>query len=232
MQLTTGPFRLRDMHYYRGQTYVRHAHDEVQVSVIVRGDMHEDAHGSLQRGRPGDVIVKPAGTMHADEFDQTRIVCIDFDRDAFEVSGYEWHRLDDVSAAGFRFAYRFLAGADVSDEVHELLAALPARRFRDRLAARRAAELLEHLGVADAARELGLHPVYLTRIFTEQWGCTPRQYRQRLRVRAALHGIASTKRPLAEIAADAGFSDQSHMTRALSKAVGLTPAALRRVARG
>jgi AraC family transcriptional regulator len=225
-------FRIRDMHYPRGTTYLRHAHDEVQVSIIVRGGMIEDAAGRRQPGSTGDVVVKPAGTLHADEFDATRIICLDFQPDAVDVGGYAWHRLDRASMAGFRLVQRYLSGADVTQDIDELLAALPGRPLRDRAAATRAAEMLRTLNVADTARELDLHPVYLTRIFTEQWRCTPREYRNRLRIHTAMRAITSTTRPLADIALEAGFSDQAHMTRALSKATGLAPAALRRMAAG
>ena len=228
-------FRLRDMRYFRGQRHQRHAHDQVQVSVIVRGEMREDAAGKLHTVHAGDVVLKPAGTLHADEFDATRIVCIDFDPRAFDVQlgGYAWHRVDRASAAGLRLALRFLRGADVTDDVDELLAALPETQPRDRVKARRAAALIDierPLRIREIANELGLHPVYLTRIFTEQWGCTPREYLQRLRVRAAVHALSSTTRSLADVALGAGFSDQSHMTRAVARATGLTPAALRRTA--
>jgi AraC-like DNA-binding protein len=237
--VTAGPFRVRDMQYASGDRHTRHAHDEVQVSVIVRGVIREDAAGTLTRGCSGDVIVKPAGTMHADDFDSVRIVCVDFAPDALElpVGRYAWHRVDGAAAAGFRVARLFLAGADLCEELDELLAALVERRLRDRVTAMRAAAMLDDsfrgpLRIAAVAAELHLHPVYLTRIFSEQWGCTPREYRQRLRARAALHRITSTARPLADIACETGFSDQAHMTRVVAKSTGLTPAALRRIARG
>jgi AraC family transcriptional regulator len=238
-ELHTGPFRIRDMRYDGGRVFVHHAHDEVQVSVIVRGALREDAAGRLHRLSTGDVIVKPAGTMHADEYDGTRIVCIDFAPDILElpVGGYAFHRVNDAAAAGFRVARQFLSGEDVGDAIDELLAALPEKKLRDRAAATRAAAILDDrfsapLGITAIAAELRLHPVYLTRIFSEQWGCTPREYVQRLRARAAVHRITSTARTLAEIAIETGFSDQSHMTRAIAKSTGLTPAALRRIARG
>ncbi|HEX6158881.1 MAG TPA: AraC family transcriptional regulator [Thermoanaerobaculia bacterium] len=238
-QLITGPFRIRDMRYDGGRVYARHAHDEVQVSVIVRGALREDAAGRMNRVSAGDVLVKPAGTMHADEYDETRIVCIDFAPDVLElpVGGYAWHRVDPAAAAGFRVARRFLGGGDVGEEIDELLAALPRKPLRDRAAATRAAAMLDDcftapLRIGAIAAELRLHPVYLTRIFSEQWGCTPREYLQRLRARAAVHRITSTARELAAIASETGFSDQSHMTRVIAKTTGLTPAALRRIARG
>lgn len=225
--------RIRDMQYASGFRYTRHAHDEVQVSVVVRGAMREDVAGSVHTVQPGDVIVKPAGTLHADEFDGTRIICIDFPSEEIDLPlrEYAWHRGDRRSAAGLRMAVRFLRGDDVAVDVDELLAALPCTRVRDRAAAKRAAELIDPtrpLRIGSIAAELRLHPVYLTRIFAEEWGCTPREYVQRMRVRMAVHAISSTSRPLADVASDSGFSDQAHMTRAVARVTGCTPAALRR----
>jgi transcriptional regulator GlxA family with amidase domain len=40
--------------------------------------------------------------------------------------------------------------------------------------------------------------------------------------------LLDTERPVAEIALETGFSDQSHLTRVFRRALGETPAALRR----
>jgi hypothetical protein len=138
-------FRLRDMRYFRGQRHARHAHDQVQVSVIVCGEMREDAAARMHAVHAGDVVIKPASTLQADELDATRIVCIDFDPGAVELQlgGYAWHRVDRAASAGLRFALRFLRGADVTDDIDELLAALPQTQPRDRVKARRAAGLID-----------------------------------------------------------------------------------------
>lgn len=52
------------------------------------------------------------------------------------------------------------------------------------------------------------------------------------RLRAAADRLASTDLPLARIACETGFADQAHLTRALRRETGLTPAALRRHAAG
>jgi AraC-like DNA-binding protein len=49
----------------------------------------------------------------------------------------------------------------------------------------------------------------------------------RLRVRAALERLAGGERQLARLAADLGFADQAHLTRAVRAETGATPSALR-----
>jgi AraC-like DNA-binding protein len=53
-----------------------------------------------------------------------------------------------------------------------------------------------------------------------------------VRARAVAHRLASTARALAEIALEAGFSDQAHMSRVFLRRMGVTPGAFRRIARG
>jgi AraC family transcriptional regulator len=225
------------MSYAPSIAHARHAHDEVQVSILVRGGMREEANGVGNRGTAGDVCLKPAGFRHEDVFENTRIVCIDGHPSAFPFvpQRYAWHRLDGVVAAGVRVAERFLAGEEVEDDLTELLAALAHRPYRDRVVAKRAADLLEAswrrpVRLTEVGAELNLHPVYVARVFREQWGVAPREYVLRLRARAAADRIASTSRPLVDIALETGFSDQSHMTRAVSRFLGVTPASLRRLA--
>ena len=79
----------------------------------------------------------------------------------------------------------------------------------------------------DLAREAGLHPVYVARAFRAWFGCSLASYARLLRLDRAIRLIAETPRPLADIAATAGFADQSHLTRAVRLRTGLTPRGLR-----
>lgn len=49
----------------------------------------------------------------------------------------------------------------------------------------------------------------------------------RLRVREAMHRLAGGERDLARLAADVGFSDQSHLCRVVREETGTTPGTLR-----
>lgn len=74
----------------------------------------------------------------------------------------------------------------------------------------------------------GVHRVHVARAFREHLGCTVGDYVRRLRVRRACELLTRTSVPLTEVAMQAGFFDQSHMTRVLKSFLGVTPAALRR----
>ena len=49
------------------------------------------------------------------------------------------------------------------------------------------------------------------------------EYARRRRLDYARRQLADPDRPLAQIAADAGFADQSHLTRVFKRFTGLTP---------
>lgn len=77
---------------------------------------------------------------------------------------------------------------------------------------------LEHL-----AAEAGLSRFQLLRSFARDTGLPPHAYMIQRRI-ALARRLIEQGLPLAEAAADAGFADQSHMTRAFSRAFGITPA--------
>ncbi|BEL03441.1 hypothetical protein Q0Z83_016320 [Actinoplanes sichuanensis] len=78
--------------------------------------------------------------------------------------------------------------------------------------------------VAEAARELHVSERHLRNVFTEQTGLTPAQFVRIDRVRRVLAGLG---RRLPEVAADAGYYDQSHMGAEFRRVMGTTPAAFR-----
>ena len=63
----------------------------------------------------------------------------------------------------------------------------------------------------------------IARQFRRAFGTSPDRYRTLRRLGLARRAIESGE-PLARAAAEAGFSDQSHMTRQFKRAYGLTPA--------
>lgn len=229
-------FRIRDMRYGAGLTHGRHVHDELQISIILRGELREEVNGVAYRGVPGDVVIKPAAIPHSDSFDLTRIVCLDADPRLVDMvpPGYSWHRNPTVTAAAMRVAVRYVRSECTTEDVDELLAALsPAR---DRVVATKAARAIDeqfadNVSIDALAADLGVHRVYLARVFRERWGCSPREYVQRARLRAVANQLVTTTKPIVDIALGAGFSDQGHMSRVFARQLGTTPAAFRRLAR-
>jgi AraC family transcriptional regulator len=78
------------------------------------------------------------------------------------------------------------------------------------------------------AAEMGVHPVYLCRTFSEHFDCTLGEYIRKQRVLRGWLLLAIGDSTLAEIASQSGFADQSHFTRAFKNHFGITPGESRR----
>jgi AraC family transcriptional regulator len=84
------------------------------------------------------------------------------------------------------------------------------------------------LQVADLAGELGMGVHQFTRHFRESVGCTPYRYIIDQRVERARYLLTATSLPIAEIAIEAGFVSQSHLTETFQRRLNITPNVLRK----
>jgi len=80
--------------------------------------------------------------------------------------------------------------------------------------------------LAELAALSGVSRFQLLRGFARAVGVTPHAYLLQQRVRLARRLLAAGRRP-AEAAVEAGFADQSHLTRAFYRQLGVTPARYR-----
>jgi AraC family transcriptional regulator len=85
---------------------------------------------------------------------------------------------------------------------------------------------LQELGAA-----VGRHPAQVARAFRRAYGVSVAEYVRWLRLEWATAAVASTDDPLARIALDAGFADQSHFTRCFRRHHGTTPGRYRELVR-
>lgn len=79
----------------------------------------------------------------------------------------------------------------------------------------------------ELARSVNLSPSQFSRTFVEWFGMTPQQYRRRIRVDAACELLATTNLPIAQIANQCGYYDQSHLTNELRTIKGMPPGVYR-----
>jgi AraC-like DNA-binding protein len=126
-----------------------------------------------------------------------------------------------------------LARADVVAVLADALRALGAMRetpsraidlgavelVRDYLAA----HATEHTPASTLERIAGIDRFTIARHFRRAFGTSPDRYRMLRRLGLARDAIENGE-ALARVAADAGFADQSHLTRQFKRAYGLTPA--------
>jgi AraC family transcriptional regulator len=82
--------------------------------------------------------------------------------------------------------------------------------------------------LAELAAIAGVHPAHMAREFRRRLGCSPGQYLRLVRLERGTAELASTSRPIARIAADHGFADQSHFGRHFLRAFRASPGAVRR----
>ncbi|ASY55239.1 MULTISPECIES: GlxA family transcriptional regulator [Sinorhizobium] len=84
------------------------------------------------------------------------------------------------------------------------------------------------IGIDDVANVLGISRRQLERLFQNELGATPISVYLKLRLDAAMRLVASTDKPLIEIALETGFENVSHFIRKFRKAFSITPAAARK----
>jgi AraC-like DNA-binding protein len=162
---------------------------------------------------------------------------------------------DPAMAASVRRLHRVLTGPDPKAselERYERLAGTarllvrhasgrePTRRGAGRLVAARIRELIQgsagevgggELTADDLAAAAGCSRYAAYRAFRQAYGLSPSDYQRQLRVRTARRLLSAGAAP-AEVAADAGFADQAHLTRWFRRYYGVTPGAYRAAADG
>jgi AraC family transcriptional regulator len=89
----------------------------------------------------------------------------------------------------------------------------------------------EDLTLEVLAQQAGFSPFHFARLFRQTTGETPHQCVRRERLAHAQHLLRSTSMSLAQVAVEAGFSDQSYFSRVFKQALRVTPAAYRRECR-
>lgn len=80
----------------------------------------------------------------------------------------------------------------------------------------------EDFGLADLAARAGLSVFRFAHVFKASTGLSPMAYRNQCRVNAARRRLLAGE-PIAQVALDVGFADQSHLTRWFQRVVGVSP---------
>jgi AraC-like DNA-binding protein len=79
------------------------------------------------------------------------------------------------------------------------------------------------LGLEDLAASAGMSKYHFLRVFRRLTGMTPYQYLLSARMRRAALELASSRRPVLDVALDAGFGDLSTFNHRFRAAFGATP---------
>ncbi len=85
------------------------------------------------------------------------------------------------------------------------------------------ANVSQSLSLSDIATVIGLSPYHFARAFKATTGIPPYQYVLQCRVKLAQQLLQDKRRSLAEVAIEAGFGNQSHMTTVFRRVLQMTP---------
>lgn len=119
-----------------------------------------------------------------------------------------------------------IAGAmyriEQQDELKRYLQELmPAARYIEK-------NYADPISMAEMAELVDLSTTHFNRRFKQLLRMTPMQYLRSIRVQASQKLLTMTSMSLAEIAAQVGYSDQSHFTKRFREVTGMTPKAFRK----
>jgi AraC family transcriptional regulator len=244
------PFRISETRYARGAFLPRHRHEESYLTFVLAGGYRERSADGTRACEERSLVFHPAGDTHEDDFAERPTRCLNvIVTKAFVARlGSAAAPLDrgdvvaGVDVAGI--ASRLAAEMRVADAAAELIVeglllelfGTVARGARDErrtpLWLAEAHAILgrrfgEKIGLAEIAAEVGVHPTHFARAFRRRYSVSVGEHVRALRLEWARGEIARGI-PLAAVAAQAGFADQSHFTKAFAKATGVTPSAYRR----
>jgi AraC family transcriptional regulator len=211
-----------------------HSHAHPYFCVVLDGASVQTSGGAEWRRDRGRAYFYPAAEVQSEQFGATggRI----FSADLVEF-GLALPRLScELLGSAALLARR--AYAEHSDPLgfEETVLSLVGMLARESCAARAWGSIVreylrehfaEKLSLRAVALAAGVHPVHLSRAFPQRFGMTLGEYVRALRVDYAARELVATRRPIADIALDAGFASQAHLTRHFRARMGVAPAAYR-----
>jgi AraC family transcriptional regulator len=241
---------LTEVRHAVAKSVAEHQHDAPYFALLLEGAYEEHGAGFELRYEPYTLVFHSAGTLHEDRMlEACRFFAVDllpkWETVIAELGGARAHvfELDggDPIWLVLRLHREFLARTDAAEStvealVYELCAHVAKRSADDVhepawLAKADAAvreQFYQTLDLRALAVDVGVHPTHLCRTFRRFRGHTISDALLGARVQYVARRLTGSNAPIAEIAAEAGFTDQSHMTRTFKRVTGYSPAWFRR----
>ena len=212
----------------------RHRHDHGYVALVLAGGYVEAGDRGRLRVEAGQAVFHGAHESHRNEFSGRGARVLNL-----PITGMGWPavapsdalgdalgQVDEVDAIARVAALARGAARDPAQAADLLRRSFRPTKSRlqdwpDLLAEALAAD--PALGIADWADAMGLAPQSISRGFRLAYGISPKRYRLELRALQALRRLPGWRGTLAALAAEMGFADQAHFTRAIVALTGQTP---------
>lgn len=189
-----------------------HFHDEHQITFVLSGRRRFRIGGQVVELAAGQGTLIPAGTPHTSISEPSGVVCLN----AYVPAGQYavaammqeiqrlWHRTGQIHWDDLMTAIRDHREAELPITT---AAPLPAD---------------SRVAVGEIAARMGMSREGYTRKFSKRWGMPPHAFRLVSRLNDARRMLRAGE-PIAAVAIDAGFADQSHFGRWFRRTFGVTP---------
>jgi AraC family transcriptional regulator len=227
--------------YAGGSALPWHEHDEAYLCLVAAGGYTQQSGEQELQCRPGALLTHPQGHRHANRFGPEGARCIsiflaDMAGDGVSrlLGEHRQLQLPDADRLLARIERELRATDDaaalaLSSAVLELVAlacrADDERRpaWLQRVLDRLHDDPLATPSLQELAVLAGVHRSHLARGFQRAKGTSIGEYQRGLRIALARKALGESQRSIAEVAAMAGFNDQSHFARVFRHLTGETP---------
>jgi AraC family transcriptional regulator len=241
-----------DVRHTASRRLPRHSHELAFFALLLDGHYGERCGRRQNQYRPFTLMFRPAGMPHQDEIGTRGVrlyeieVCPAWQKRLADCSAALDTPRDDVGGGPLLWLgmklFREVAASSAPDDltVESVLAEILSGAARisqresrhappwlSRILDKIRTEHCRRLTLDELAREAGVHPVHLSRVFRRCLGEGIPEYVHRLRVRTACERMLDPYASLAELSLGTGFADQSHFTRSFRSITGVTPAVFR-----
>jgi AraC family transcriptional regulator len=222
--------------FHRPGPAKRHEHESAYICCVLSGCFEEDGDATQGLRRSGDYVVHPVGETHSDTFGEQGAVCLNLHFPA------NWGRVEararPLSGSGRALVEQLAAevlkgersdGLMLDSLIAELQSlACPAApdnggHWIDAVIEAIGDEPGRRWSLGELAALCNRHPVHLARTFRARIGMTIGDWRRRVRATRAAIAASEGSKPLAVIAHEFGYADQSHMTREFRELYRTTP---------
>lgn len=244
---------LSEVRHSVGKAVPMHQHEAPYLSLLLEGAYQERGDDFDITYEPYTLVFHSAGTVHEDEMlGASRFFAVNllpqWERVIEELGGspahvFELHGGDPIWLV-LRLYREFLSRNDAAEVnvealVYEICALIALQKHEDlheptwlrEIDCTISERFHDPIDIAAMASAAGVHPSHLCRAFRRFRGHTITDALFAARVQHVARRLAESDEPLSTIASDAGFADQSHMTRVFKRVTGYPPGEHRRKVR-